>query len=227
VVVEAQRTVGTEVVVASALLPADGFLIVRTDVDGVPGDIAGVAGPLAAGSHEEVPVSLDDRLGISATLWVQVAVDRDGDGLLVLDEQGGEDLIGIRVDGLEAADSALITAVPRAPAVIVATDRESDGAAFLLDSITLPSAGFVVARTDVDGGPGTVLAVGALLDRGTHREVSLALEPPVETPTGLSIELHLHLSGDGRFDEADVIARFEGGDPARAFLALLEPVDEP
>lgn len=226
VLIEAQRTLGAEVVVASASLPADGFVVVLADEDGTPGTIVGQTGLLAAGSHDDLVVALDARLEISATLWAEVIIDRDGNGTLTPQGSGGEDLAGLRVDGVEAAASAFITAVPRAPAVIVAADQESEGAEVTLTSITLPSAGFIVVLSDIDGASGETLATGDLLERGTHRDIVLALEPPVEIPGTVWIELHIDLNGDGVLGPEDVIARFEGGEPARLAVALTEPADD-
>lgn len=231
VVFEAQRSLGVEVVVADVLLPAAGFVVVRADQAGAPGEIVGVGELLSEGSHTDVVVELDERLEISATLWAQLIVDRNRNGTLDIegaDIEGSdvEDVVALRIDGFEAADSAPITAVSRAPAVILVSEQESEGVEVTVDSVTLPSGGFLVVRADVDGSPGDTLVVGEFLERGTYRDVVLPLEPPVEIPAAVWIEIHIDFSGDGSFGEGDVIARFEGGDPAREPVSLVEPTDE-
>ncbi len=229
VVFEAQRSLGIEIVVAEVLLPAAGFVVLRADEAGAPGGIVGAGELLAEGSHTGVVVELDDRLEISATLWAQLVIDRNGNRTLDLeglDAADSGDAVALRVDGFDAADSAPITAVARAPAVIQVSEQESEGIEVTVDSITLPSGGFVVVLADAGGSPGDPLVVGDLLERGTHREVALPLDPSIEIPAVVWIELHIDFSGDGAFGEGDVIARFEGGAPARASLSLVEPTDD-
>ena len=60
--------------------------------------------------------------------------------------------------GTTTTSVALVEDEPVAtgPAGIVAEDQRSEGSSVLIDSLSLPSAGWVVARADNDGSPGEV-----------------------------------------------------------------------
>lgn len=56
----AQKTNTSEVIVRRAQLPDDGYLVIRSNEDGTPGDVIGHRS-LSAGVHENVTVSIDDH----------------------------------------------------------------------------------------------------------------------------------------------------------------------
>lgn len=71
---------GTEVVVDSVTLPADGFLVVHADADGAPGPVIGHTDLLPEGESTDVVVPLDEPLTESATVWPMAHVDTNTNG---------------------------------------------------------------------------------------------------------------------------------------------------
>jgi hypothetical protein len=101
------------VTVPSARLADDGYLVVRTDDGGEPGEVVGQRS-LTAGTHENVTVPVDRQAlpanGTSAYLWVTVYRD-DGDGAFDAEDDGPVTVAGSPVQS-------------RIVAVLNATERE-------------------------------------------------------------------------------------------------------
>ncbi|WP_119071115.1 DUF7282 domain-containing protein [Rubrobacter indicoceani] len=78
--IEGEATDGTTVTVPSvALSGGEGWLAVREDDDGEPGEVIGFA-PLSSGENEDVNVSLDSPVSGSGELYVSVHRDDPADG---------------------------------------------------------------------------------------------------------------------------------------------------
>lgn len=153
---------GTEVVVASVTLPADGYVVIHADADGSPGPVIGHSELLSVGTSTDVAIDLDEPLTATATVWPMAHIDTNGNGVYdfappeVTDDgpatfEGGEVAvvpIEVSVDGDEDGDAA----------------ASGDGAsvsisdfAFQPDAIEV-GAGATVTWTNEDGVPHTVTA---------------------------------------------------------------------
>lgn len=77
---EDQSGDGTEVVVASVTLPADGFVVIHADADGSPGPVIGHTELLSEGESTDVAVPLDEPLAASATVWPMAHIDTNTNG---------------------------------------------------------------------------------------------------------------------------------------------------
>lgn len=95
--VEDQEGDGTMLVVASVTLPSPGFIEVRADDGGTPGERLGRSDLLPAGTTTGLEIDLADTLAADAVLWVRVRIDLDGGEELDADDPVGLDAAGRRV----------------------------------------------------------------------------------------------------------------------------------
>lgn len=122
--------------------------------------------------------------------------------------------------------------VATAPTEIVAGDQSSEGSSILVDSLTLPAAGWVVARLDSGGSPGEVIGISELLSKGTITGVLVPFLIPVADTTTVHLTVHIDMDGDGEFlyeppdSFIDVVATTAAGEPATTTLTitLLPPL---
>jgi hypothetical protein len=131
------------VTVPSARLADDGYLVVRTDDGGEPGEVVGRQS-LAAGTHENVTVPVDRRAlpanGTNAYLWVTVYRD-DGDGAFDAEDDGPVTVAGSPVQS-------------RIVAVLNATEGEmSVGANTSEPTTTDPATGADTTTAQSDSEP--------------------------------------------------------------------------
>jgi hypothetical protein len=223
---EEQRTLGGSVTVESVTLPAEGFVAVRADEGGVPGEILGLSEPAAEGTTTDLEIFFDQPASESGFFWVTAYIDRDGDGVLDVAGDGGIDAAALGADGVEAAAGADVVVVPRSPARISAEDQEGDGLTVTVLG-TLPAPGFVVLRADDGGEPGEIIAVSDLLPDGTTSEVVFTFEEPLEDGTVLWARIQIDLDGSGEFDRTEPNGQTEGGGRAETsfVVTLAEPDD--
>ena len=217
-----QRTIGSEIVVLSVDLPAPGFVVIREDDQGEAGRFLGTSELLPAGVSENVVVTLDEPIEISAVLFGSLFIDRDGDGALVLGE-GAVDRIARGADGLEATIGVPITVVPLGPVILNAPDQETDGTELTVTA-TVPAPAFVVLRADAGGSPGGVVAVSGLLPLGATG-VTFDLDPAIESDTTFWVSVHIDFDGDGEFGD-DPVGLDDAGNPAEASLLVTLPEPE-
>lgn len=77
----AQAGDGTSVVVASIVLPTDGFIVIHGDNSGAPGPVIGHSDLLPAGESIDVVVPLDVALGASGMVFPMAHVDANANGV--------------------------------------------------------------------------------------------------------------------------------------------------
>jgi hypothetical protein len=219
-----QRIIGDAVTVASADLPAAGFVVIREDDQGGPGRILGISDLLPAGISTDIEVVFDDTLGLSAVMFASVYIDRDADGILTLGDDP-VDRIAQADDGLEVTIGVPITVVPLTPVHLTVEDQESEGVE-VIATVTIPAPSFLVIRSDDGGVPGEVLVVSGLLDIGTTSGIALTLDPPLDADTTLWFTVHIDLDGNGEFDGVEPIGILEGGDLAETSILVTLPVPE-
>jgi hypothetical protein len=229
VAVAPQRIEGGEIMVERILLPAAGFVALREDDDGVPGRILALSSLLPEGETTDLVLTPDPSLTESASLWVVAYVDRNEDGGLAVTGGAGADEVAITLGGQEAAVLFEVTVVLRGPAEVTAADQLSDGTVIEIESIDLPSAGWVEIRADDDGSPASGrLALSDLLEAGISGPLLLTLDEELVETTVIWIQLRIDFDGDGRLGPDDPVAETDDGEPARISIevSLPDPDDE-
>ena len=179
VLFEAQRVDGSLVNVASVSLPADGFVVLRADEDGTPGEVVGVSDIVAAGTFANVPVVLFVPLETDAPLHAALHIDMDRDGEYTFEPPDDfTDAAAVSAAGTPASTSAAIVILPPLASTDVAIDTQrTDGESVVVTGVTLPAPGFVVVQIDEDGTPGSILGFTDLLPEGVTTGIEIELSP--------------------------------------------------
>lgn len=122
--------------------------------------------------------------------------------------------------------------VPTGPADIVALDQRSEGSSALVESLSMPSAGWVIARLDTGGSPGEVIGISELVAKGVSSDLPVPFLIPIAETTTVHLTVHIDVDADGEFRyEApdafiDEIATEANGEPATTTvtITLLPPL---
>ncbi len=101
-----QETEAGDEVTVTATVPAPGFVVLRADDGGAPGEIVAVSGLLQLGSNS-ITFTLDPAITEDTTFWVSVHIDFDGDG-----EYADREPLGLD-DGGEPAERSIVVSVPQ------------------------------------------------------------------------------------------------------------------
>ena len=133
-----------------------------------------------------------------------------------------------------AADGASTPPVT-SPAAIAISDQRIEGSSLVVDSVTLPAAGFVVVRQDDGGSPGPVMGVSERLPVGIVEQVPVPFFVPIAETAIVHVTVQIDMDENGVFgyeppDFIDGIATRTSGEPASAtaeltLLAPLSPAD--
>lgn len=95
----------------------------------------------------------------------------------------------------EAASEASATAVSS----VNIEDQMSDGTTIIVQSVDLPSAGFIAIHADNGGSPGAVIGNSALLPAGPSSDVSIALDGALEGTSIVWPMVHIDSDSDGQY----------------------------
>ncbi|MFV1990837.1 MAG: hypothetical protein ACC652_08885, partial [Acidimicrobiales bacterium] len=159
---DAQSSTGATVV-ASASLPAAGFIVIHADLDGAPGPVIGHSELLPAGESTDVVIELDAPLEESATVWPMAHVDANANGEYdFAPPDVVTDVPAFTAEGNVAVGPMDVEIVPTTPATVEGEAQVSDGST-VVASVELPAAGFIVIHADLDGAPGPVIGHSELL----------------------------------------------------------------
>ncbi|WP_425433303.1 DUF7282 domain-containing protein [Haloarcula rubra] len=203
-----QSSDGTTVVVDRVDVSEGGFVAVHdaTLLDGAVFDsVVGHSEYLEPGVHENVTVTLDDRLASGQTLVAMPHVDSDGDEAYTFVESEGD------ADGPYTAggDAVVDTAQTTIEASLAFESQTTDGETVTVDAVTLQDGGFVTVH-DASVTEGAVFesirGTSAYLAPGTHENVTVTLSDPVTENTTLVPMAHRDTDGD----EAYTFAESEG-----------------
>ena len=207
-----QRTDGTSLLGAAAVLPAPGFVTVMSNQQGEPGVVLGVSELLPAGTVADIEVSLDPPLRVSGLVFLVAWVDRDEDELF----DAEFDDIAVRVDGTLAASGAVATVVPLEPTSVSTGDQEGDGASMTIDQLILPGPGFVEVLTDAGGVPGTRLLLTGSRVAGAYEDITIEFDEALTQDTTLWVRTIIDYDEDGEATAADPFGLLEvAGDVAQ------------
>lgn len=109
-VVDAQTSDGSTIVISSVTLPASGFVAVHSNLDGAPGPVIGVSDLLSDGTSTDVTITLDQPLAATDMVFPMVHIDVDEDGVYTfMPPDNAIDLPGTTADGDVAVAGIEIT----------------------------------------------------------------------------------------------------------------------
>ncbi|MBU1866760.1 MAG: hypothetical protein KKE89_10125 [Actinobacteria bacterium] len=123
-------------------------------------------------------------------------------------------------------------APPTGPADIVFRDQMTDGAGVVVDSVTLPSPGFVVLYGDEGGSPGAVIGATQIISAGVIANVPVSFFVPIEANTVVHAQVHVDIDRDEAFTYEppdafiDLPGTLANGEvaAAEATVTLLAPI---
>ena len=166
IIVDAQDSDGTTIIVASIDLPAPGFIAVHGDGGGPPGPVIGHSALLPAGTSTDVAVTLDVPLTADATVYPMVHIDMNSNGVY---EFAPPDVTtdgpGLTADGDVAVTGGQIT-VTGGDSAAPGDDNVITIAGFAFSGITEVAVGTTVTVTNTDGSPHTWSADDGTFDSG-------------------------------------------------------------
>jgi len=208
---DVQRSDGRTVVVDSVDLSEGGFVTIH-DASLFAGDalgsVVGTSEYLEAGYHEDVVITLDDRLRTSQTLVPMAHRDSDDDQTYDFVSSGGSD------DGPYASNGSAV--VDTAKTVVLASAafeaQTSDDGTVTVREVTLQNGGFVTIHDAslLDGEAlGSVVGTSEYLSPGTHENVTVEVDVPEGSQTLIAMP-HRDTDGDQTYD----FVSSEGSDDA-------------
>jgi predicted lipoprotein with Yx(FWY)xxD motif len=86
------------------------------------------------------------------------------------------------------------------PASIAVLDQVGDGTSVTIDSVTLPTDGFIVVHADADGSPGPILGWSDLLPAGESIDVTVDLNEPITATAVVHPMGHVDANGNGEYE---------------------------
>lgn len=204
VVASDQRVEGSSLIVDSVSLPAPGFVVVRKDAGGSPGEVIGISEVLTTGVIARVPVPFFVPLTEGTRVHLTIHIDVDRDGRFTYEPPDAFiDEIATKANGDPATTTALLTLLASSsPADVFVDPQTNNGTVLTVASATLPSAGWVVVHKSEGGEPGTILAISDLLPLGTAVDLRLELDPPLESTQSVFVAVWIDRDEDGLFDPA-------------------------
>jgi len=193
-----QPSSGTAVVVDRVDLSEGGFVTIH-DATVLDGDtfnsVVGTSEYLEAGVHEDVTVTLDERLTSGQTLIAMPHQDTDGDRNYTFVESNGSADGPYTDDGSAVVDPADVTI----EASIGFEGQSTNGSTVTVSEVTLQDGGFVTVHdaTVLDGDVfESIRGTSAYLGPGTHENVTVTLEDPLTENATLIPMAHRDTDGD-------------------------------
>ena len=221
-----QRSDGEMVVVAGVDLPAPGFVAIQLNEGGKPGTILGITDLLPAGSSTDLEIALDPPLLATGIVFAVPYIDRDANGIAEIVGEAAPDGVARRADGTLLLVDPVITVVRRRPTVLEVAPQEGEGATVTVATVTLPAAGFLEVRADVDGDPGRLLGISDLLPRGTATDVEITLDAPLEADARLWVRVRIDFDEDRTLSQGDSFGLTESGSRAARSFDYTLPAEE-
>jgi PGF-CTERM protein len=212
--------------VASATLSQGGFVTIHdgTLLDGDTFDsVRGTSDYLEAGSHENISVALDEPYTESGTIIAMPHLDSNGNQAYDFVSSGGDADSPYTTSGGDIVlDPASLTV---RSASVTFEDQETEGDSLTVASVTMSQGGFVTIHdaTVTDNAITSVRGTSGYLEAGTHEDVEVSLDDPVEESGQFFAMPHLDTDGDETYD----FVSSEGADDAPYVTAESEIVLAP
>ena len=206
------QTVSAEntLVVESATLPENGWLVVHRDNGGtplVPGIIS-LPKLVEEGTESDIVIELASGVTVEEgeTLWIMMHHDDGVKGTYEFD--GSNDLdMPLRDKNDNVVNSSIVvSASTDATGSVEAEDQEIVNNTVLINTVTLQNDGWVVIHADDNASPlvPDFISVPEFLEAGTHENVEVELATDVMLSQGDMIWIMLHndtgVSGEYEFD---------------------------
>ncbi|WP_394296466.1 PGF-CTERM sorting domain-containing protein [Salinarchaeum sp. Harcht-Bsk1] len=195
-----QTSGGTTVTVDEVTLPEGGFVTIHDDslTDGDTfGSVVGTSGYLAAGTHENVTVTLESGQA-SGTYHAMAHQDTNGDRAYSFVASNGEADGPYTMDGNIVMDAAEVTAT----ATVTASDQPTTGDSLIVDRVELAEGGFVTVHdsslADGDVFP-SIRGTSAYLPAGVHEDVRVQLDSPLNESDQVFYMAHQDTDGDENY----------------------------
>jgi PGF-CTERM protein len=194
----AQASDGHSVVVDRVDLSEGGFVTVHDAslfAGEVEGSILGTSDYLAPGVHENVTVTFAEPIRASQTLVPMAHMDTDGDQNYTFPEADGP----YTANGSAVVDTTRVSV----NAVVTASDQTTDGETVTIDSVTLHDGGFVTVHdaTVTEGAVfESVRGTSDYLAPGTHENVTVELDAPLNETTTIVPMAHMDTNGNEVYD---------------------------
>jgi hypothetical protein len=107
--------------------------------------------------------------------------------------------VTVNTDGGQTTTTGSVT-YERQNAAVTLPDQSSDGDTVIVDSVTLSEGGFVVVQTDGGENTDAILGSSAYLPPGTHEDVTVTLERPLDESQSLTAQVYTDSDSDRRFE---------------------------
>jgi len=228
-VLEGQRVEGTSLTLASVTMPDDGWVVVRVDQGGGPGEIIGVSEILRRGVIARVPIPFFLPITEDTVVHATIHVDLDRDGAFTYEAPDSLiDEIATYANGEAATAKATIEILPPLqPGEATLEEQRTDGHSLLAAAAVLPAPGFVAIMSNVQGAPGQVLAITELLPAGTVADIAFTLEDPIRISGLVFLVAWVDRDEDGLFDEVsdDIAVRVDGTLAAASAIITVVSVE--
>jgi len=202
IVIEDQRIEGTTIEIASVTLPSNGWVVVREDVGGSPGEVIGISDILRQGVIARVPIPFFVPITADTVVHASIHVDLDRDGEFTYEAPDSLiDEIATFANGSIATSIATIELLPPIqPAEALLDEQRTAGVTVTGGSAVLPAPGFVVLMTNADGAPGEVLAVSDLLAAGEYDDLEFLPSPALREPGLVFVVIWIDRDENGLFN---------------------------
>lgn len=161
--------------------------------------VVGTSMYLPAGVHEDVAVTFDEPIRSSQVLTPMAHMDTNDNEAYDFVTSEGE------ADGPYTADGGAVVASAHTSvnAVVTAMDQSGDGTTVTVDSVTLHDGGFVTVHdaTVTEGAVfESVRGTSAYLDAGTHENVEISLDAPLDESGTVVPMAHMDTNGNEAYD---------------------------
>lgn len=187
-----QAVLNGMVTVTRAELPAAGFVVIHSDMDGMPGHVVGVS-PVPEGVTENLSIMIDGAMA-TPMLHARLHIDDNTAGVF---EHTDDPAADAPISGNHTAFMI---------AGIFAFDQQPIENTVIIASTILQEGGWLVVHADENGSPGAVLGQ-ALVNPGTTPAVIVPLTAEGQTPV-LWAMLHVDDNTVGTYEFGQV----EGAD---------------
>lgn len=189
-------------VVRLAEAPADGWIVVHTDDNGMPGERVGYA-RVTKGINRDVEVKLE---GVTTEkVIVAIHADRGTKGTLDFDmnDKTGSPDRPFFVNGTELAKVVTIREFgvkdPSGTAAVSAEDQTLQDGALVVTSAAAPTAAWIVVHIDDNGMPGERVGYVAI-PAGTSENVSVPLDAKAVSAGKVLVAIHADRGASGEFE---------------------------
>jgi len=200
-----QTSDGTTVVVEDVDLSTGGFVTIHDAslLDGAALEsVRGTSEYLEAGVHEEVTVELDEPIADTQQLIAMPHRDtNDNEAYGFVENEGGDDG-PYTADGGAVVDPGTVSIT----ATVVADAAASDGETVVVERVTLHNGGFVTVHDSslLDGEVfESIRGTSEFLGPGTHEDVEITLDEPLQDDDTLFAMAHLDTNGNEAYDFPD------------------------